>query len=233
MTAFDEAMIRMVDARIAAAQKRTDAYGTIASRDTTGPGAMVVFDGSTVATPAKVFGHVHCIEDDRVALTLIENRWCVIGTFGRRELAEAYDWQTGTNPASGTTSATFVDMPNAPTITTFTKRYDGTAIRLSVDTTLWTSVADTDVHIGVRVAGRINTETAAIFTPIDITTGRLQLDTAFVRGTVSGSKRIVIAAGEYTFTTRWKRTAGTGELRQDDRDHSTIEADEIFRTTSN
>jgi hypothetical protein len=233
MTDFDQGIIDVIDARIAKATRRRDAFGTITVRDTTGPGAMVTFDGSTAAVPCKIFGHVHCFEGDRVALRLVETTWCVIGTFARRELAEAYDWQIGTSPASATTSATFVDMPNAPTVATFSKRYDGTAIRLSLYTTLWTSVADTDAQVGVRIAGRTGTETASTFTPIDILTGRLQLDVAFVRGTIAGSKRVVIPAGEYTFTARWKRTAGTGELRQDDRDHSTVEADEIFRTTSN
>lgn len=233
MSQYDEGLIRVMDARIAAAGLRRDAFGVVEARDTTGPGAMVTMDGSTVAVPVKVFGHVHCIEDDRVALTLIEGTWCVIGTFGRRTLAEASSRVVGPGVAGTTTSGSYVDMPVPPQVVSFIKRYDATAVRVQIATTLWSSVADTDVRIGMRVAGRAGTATEASFTAVDVDVGRLQLDTAFVRGTVVGMNRLLIPAGEYTMTARWRRSAGTGELRHDSADQTNMEIDEVFRTAAN
>lgn len=233
MTKFDEGLIRMVDARIEAALRRTEAYGTVASRDTAGPGAMVTMDGSTVAVPAKVFGHVHTFEGDRVALVLIENKWCVVGTFARRQLAEASSRGFGPVGNQVTSSSTYVDMPGPTQIASFNKRYDGTGVRFQILTTMWASVVDTYAQVAVRMAGQAGTETASTFTAVDIYMGRIELDTAFVRGTIACTIRQVIPAGDYTFTARWRRASGTGELRQDDHDQTSLEADEVFRTASN
>lgn len=232
MTQYDEGLIRMVDARIARATRRYDAFGTVTSRATTGPGATVTFDGSTVAVECKVFGHVHAFEGDRVALTLVETTWCVTGTFARRQLAEGAARVVGTDPATAITTATYVDMPG-PAQLTYNKRYDGTSTRINMSTTLWASVADTDAQIGVRIAGVAGTETASTFTPLEVSIANIQLDSAFIRATLIGTQRRQIPAGDYTITGRWRRTNGTGEIRQDNRDVTTIEVDEVFRTASN
>lgn len=230
MTAFDEALIRMVDARIAAAVRRTVAMGTVVARDEAGTGATVIFDGATTSVPVKVFGHVHTIAGDRVGLQLFNTTWVVVGTFARRQLGEASIRTFGPGVAASTASATFVDAPSDTSLL-MTKRYDATMLQLRLHMTTWASVTDTEVQSAVRIEGAPGTDAAVTFTPIDVTMGYMQYDATGIRVSLMGQARIInVPAGEYTLTARWRRAAGTGNCLMDSDDLVTLEADEQFRT---
>ncbi len=232
---YNEDLIRIIDSRIASAQRKVVDFGTVQSRDTTGPGATVVFDGTVDGQPVKVPGHVHCFGGDRVVMEQVKGNWVVLGTFNRRQLAESYTRAFGPGTPGTSTSASFVDQPCA-LVTTLTKRYDLTALRLSLISELYVTVAPTVVATAVRVAGLTGTETASIFTPIDFNIGVLNFNAAgthlaipgFIRGTNSPAG---FPAGDYTITARWRRISGTGTMTQDSNDLNAVEVDEIFRTS--
>lgn len=232
MTTFDEAMVRMVDARIAAAQRKLRDHGTVVQRDTTGPGALVTFDGSTAPTPVKVLGHVHCFEGDRVVLDLYKDRWVITGTFARRELGEFNTRTYGPLGSGTTTSATFVDMPSDTSITEFTKRYDATSVQLRLVATFWATAAVV-AETAVRISGTPGTDTALTFTPIEHIMAYEQLQNTPIRSTLHGQTRQVFGAGSYTLTARWRRVSGAGTMSMNETDLITLEADERFRTESN
>lgn len=228
---FDEALIRMVDARIAAAQVKNRDFGVVVQRDTTGPGALVVFDGASGATPVKVLAHVDCFEGDRVALELVRTTWVVVGTFARHSVAQ-YSTRTYGPVGSGTTSSTTaVDMPSSTALPAVVKRYDDTGISISLTATLW-ATATTAAETSVYIQGTPGTETASTFTPLVY----IMCNAPLVGGTASrttfhGNARGVIPAGSYTLTARWRRSSGSvATLSMNESDMVTLQADEYVLT---
>lgn len=231
MTAFDRGIIDTVDARIEVSRERTIAIGTVQTRDTVGPGTTVVFDDTDIAMPVKTPGHVHILENDRVVLQLFETTWVVLGTFNRRQMGEANGVSFGPSAGASTTSGTFVDMPNSPSIN-FTKRYDLTAVRVGLVTGMYVSTAPTLVQTAIRIAGQSGTLTASTFTAYDTLTCHFSFNTALEHGILPGWQREVgMPAGDYTLTARWRRPSGSGTLTNDLNDRTQIEVDEIYRTT--
>lgn len=231
MTAYDRGQIDVIDARISLHLQRLMATGTIQTRDTTGTGATVIFDASTLAMPVKVPGHVHTLEHDRVTLGLFGRTWVVLGTFSRRQLGEAFARDIGPVSPGTTTSASYVEMPNAVTVP-FVKRYDLTAVRLGMIVHCYVTVAPTVVRTALYVEGTPGTETAATFTPLTIHLGTLNFNQASTHlPIVATTRSTLLPSGEYTLTARWLRTSGTGTLTYDSNDWSTIEIDELFRIT--
>jgi hypothetical protein len=230
---YNERLLSIIDARIAAARLKTVDLGTIQDRDAVGPGATCVFDGTSDAQPVKVPGHVHAFGGDRVVLILVKGNWVVEGTFNRRQLAESNVRVFGPSPSQTTTSATFVDMPGATTPSVaFLKRYDLTAVRFGLLAHMFVTVQPTVVQTAVRIAGTTGTDTASTFTPIDVVSGQLNFNVTGTHLPLAGWARAVsIPAGSYTLTARWRRISGTGVLTVDQNDLIALEVDEIFRTT--
>lgn len=227
---YNEDLIRIIDERIAAGRLKSFDFGTVQDRDTTGPGATVVFDGSPDAAPVKVPGHVHCFGGDRVVLVRVKGTWVVLGTFNRRQLSEAFSRFFGPTTAATYAGATFADQPAAATIS-FKKRYDLTATRFELVTNMSVSVTPTNIATAVRVAGAPGTDTALTYTPTDFVITQ-QVFNQTGHFPVMGSTRTpAIPSGDYTITARWRRISGTGNLTQDGNDAVNIEVDEIFRTT--
>lgn len=230
---YDERIIQIVDARIAKAAQQWTARGTVVDRDTVGPGATVVFDGDAIAVQVKVPGHVHIIEGDRVVLMLVATTWVVVGTFARRQLGEASARTNGPVSSNTTTSATYVDAP-ADAIATITKRYDGTAVRVAMIADAFATAVTTVTQFAVRVAGLAGTDTATTYTATDWFITQFAFNTASQHHETMGVIRVVnMPAGQYTLTPRWRRSAGTGTLTQDNNSYVTVEADEIFRLEAN
>lgn len=229
MNPYDEALIKMVDARIAAAQKKVIDYATVVSRDPAGVGATIRFDADSGAVDAKVFGHVHVAQDDRVLAVLNKGQWLIVGSFSRRFLGECSNRTFGPAITAVTSSSTFVDMPSN-TVASMTKRYDATALRVRLVATFWGSVVDDVARTGVRTVGTPGTLTATTWTASDTVGGKMEIDAAFVRVTVVTDFRMIdVPAGDYTFTARWRRDSGTGELRMVDKDLVELSVDEMFR----
>jgi hypothetical protein len=231
--AYYERMIQLVDARIEASKRKVVDFGTVQDRDVVGPGATVVFDGSQDASPVKVPGHVHCFAGDRVVLQLVKGTWVVMGTFNRRQLAEASLRMFGPNPAGTSTSATFVDQPVAMSLP-FSKRYDLTATAIELTTTMYMATSGGAVQTAVRVSGAPGTLTATTFTPIDLAVGYHPFPSSplVVAWPVYGFTRTVaLPAGDYVLVPRWRRANGAGTMTQDNGHLIQLAADEIFRST--
>lgn len=105
-------IVDIVDARVAAAQRRLTAKGTVANRISDSM-VNVTFDGSNVPMAVRIFGDPNVFEGDRVALALIENDWVVMGTFTRRQgrgiIGTMYAAVGSGSAASSTTSEDAVD----------------------------------------------------------------------------------------------------------------------------
>ncbi len=228
MSYLDEATIAAIDARIAKAQQTTRAVGTVAQRDTSGPGAMVVFDGTSIAQPVKVLAHVNVDPDDRVALELFGSSWVVVGSFNRRGLYTAY--ARGYAPASSeSTSTVWTDAPGPLMVSAFQKRYDETYVLFQMALTTWTDVQPTTMQIGIRVAGTVGTGTDTTFTPVEVLMSELEYDVVGDRISPTGFQRYSpMPAGVYDLTARWRRTSGTGKMIATSNDIIVITAQETF-----
>ena len=74
-------MLRLVDARIAAAAQKLTAVGTVT--EVQGTIAYVAFDGSSLPMPVKYVAGLTLAADSRVTLTRYGGDWVVTGSFNR------------------------------------------------------------------------------------------------------------------------------------------------------
>ncbi|MFC0504213.1 hypothetical protein [Micromonospora costi] len=74
-------LLKLIDARIEAYRQKQTATGTVQTRQSASR-ATVTFDGSALAVPVKVLGHVHVRENSRVTLARFGSEWVVVGVFG-------------------------------------------------------------------------------------------------------------------------------------------------------
>jgi hypothetical protein len=229
MSMFED-LATFVDQRIRSAQQRERAAGSCVTRDTTGPGAMVIFDGSTVAVPVKVLGNVFLRPEDRCVLDRYGSDWVVTGSWSALGLGESSHVVLGPSPGVNTVSTTFVDLAEFGDLT-FTKAYDSTFVRCGLQAGGYATVsAATGARFGVR------------FTPTDPTGGYTATDYNLTTvywndlskhlGNYSMLRLLGIPAGEYTVTMRWRRNAGLGTINCDSSDQLMIELDEQVRALS-
>jgi hypothetical protein len=207
--------------------------GTVTGRDTTGARVLVTFDGSAgVSQPVKCPESVVVDTGDRVGLVKYEGGvlrrdgrpagdgdWIITVNYSLQTLCDAMNmFQWGSSGT--TTSATFVDMPNSPSVT-FTKMRDNTALRIWIGVSLFATVVPTVYHIGMHIAsldGLVSYDEDMFHRAVNnvahgdssgwITTGAL-------------------AAGQYTGTARWLRTSGTGTLTVDSNDSISMHIKEV------
>lgn len=105
-----------------------------------------------------------------------------------------------------TTSATFVDVPDAPSSFTFVKLSSATALRVEGKLTMYSTGGSGEVRLGVNIGLATGTGT-------DYDLHNRTFSTTDVWGTVGGFIRIPgLAAGTYTFTARWRKVSGAGTL---------------------
>ena len=230
VTAYDEGLIRIIDARIAKAQQLWSARGTVVQRDTIGPGATVVFDGDAIAMPVKVLGGVICFQNDRVVLLRVADTWVVTGTFSRNGLAGAYARLPGPSPAGTTSSASYSDQPAGVSVRIL-KRFDDTDLNVGLSMTCYvTGSATTLATAACRIAGTAGTITATTWTAVDLAMNVLRFDVVAAHFPISGyARQTSMPAGDYTITARWRRTSGSGVVTQDTNDFVMIQADEFYR----
>jgi hypothetical protein len=229
-----EELINLIDQRIRAAASRDRHWGTIVQRDTTGPGAMVVFDGSTVAMPVKVAGGIFAREGDRCLLDRYGSDWIVSNSWAAVALGEATTNTLGPSIGSGTlTSSTFVDI-NEFTPMLFTKAYDQTFVRLGLTAGCFCNASGgTSVRWGVRVTP---VDTSSPFAAVDMPIGSIYFNQTGVHMQGYWAARLVSLndggppAGDYMLSLRWLRWGGSGNLQFDSGDYFMLEADEGVRT---
>lgn len=222
MSGYAGSQIQLIDDRIDQARTRFEKMGTVVGRDGTGPGCAVILDGSSgVPSPVKCFENVIVANGDRVGLIKYEGEWVVTGNYTLRTLADgvfAFDFTSSTNM----TSATYVDMASSPALS-ITKMRDVTNLRLHIDLSCWTSVANTSVRVGLHV----QSEDGSVSFDQDM---RLfTMNTASKHDMISATRQTsaTLPAGNYTITGRWFRFGGTGNVTTDTSDAVQIEAREV------
>lgn len=123
-------------------------------------------------------------------------------------------------PAAGgtTTSATFVTMPNAPTLT-ITKQGDAseTVICGRMHASGFSTAVPTEVGYGVLIDGSTD-QGVDLFR---INTANQHAKMCATEFTVTG-----LAAGNHTFVARWLRNVAVGTLTFDDRDRACLTVEE-------
>lgn len=231
MSQADDELIRLIDQRIRLARSQDKAAGTVVTRDTTGPGAMVMFDGATVATPAKVLGTTFVRPGDRCLLDRYgTSDWIVTGSFAISTFGEAArHMSTGlAGTTAALTSASYIDFTDFTTLP-FTKAHDLTMVRAQVVAGAFASVAGTKVSWALRYTPVSGAES---YTPVDITMATFLFNTANEHNSVTGMGRVTtLPAGSYSVTLRWRRISGTGNVFADVADEYSVEIDERPRAS--
>jgi hypothetical protein len=227
MSSVDMDLIQLVDERIRLHDKASQLMGTVVTRDSTGPGATVLFDGSTVAVPVKCMGHVFCQPSDRVSLARYGSDWLIIGSFsgpGFGEASKALDGLPSTT--AQLTSSSFIDLPEYGTLS-FTKYFDNTYVRMSATVGALATVAATHIVWALRFTPDVG---GVGYTPTDLTVVNIHINTINSHLPNTGFRRQVnIPAGTYTVALRWRRSAGTGVVTSDANDYYAVELDEGIR----
>lgn len=193
--------LEVVEHLIAAARTREAGLGTMVARDTTGPWGSATIDGSEVAVPVRVAADVHVQAGDRVCLNRYDGKWVVTHGFTRRTFGELLrTWRfVG---SYGNTSSTFVDVPENPG-GTFPKLYDDTDVVIHTVMTMYAANA----------SGRA--ETSLWINGVDQVTQLLWVDLNN-HTLLNGMVRVTgLPAGDYPVIARYRRDAGTGDLRVD------------------
>lgn len=224
---YDADLIALIDQRIRAHTRRERAVATVQNRDTTGPGALAVFDGSSVGVPVKVLGNVFCKPGDRVVVDLYGSEWIVTGSFTATTFGEASRLLFGLPFATGSLMSPFyVDLSEFGALT-FSKAFDETYIRIGMRASGYVSVAPTRASWAARI-----TQIAGVtpYPATDHTVCILEYNTASVHQGVYSAYRIVgVPAGTYEITMRWRRDSGAGGITSDTNDLMLIEVDEQVR----
>lgn len=224
MPDFGFSQVELIGNLIDSAQSRPTKMGTVTGRDMTGSRCLVVFDGSSgVAQPVKCPESVVVDNGDRVGMVRYESDWIVTINYTLQTLCDAltkFTW----GGAGTTTSTTFVDMPNSPTLS-FTKRRDATLLRLYVSLSMFSAATTPSTfHIGMHLTSLDGV------TSYDEDIIASTINTASVHAEwASWVTTAALPASTYTGTARWLRIAGggTGALTVDSNDSITMHVIEV------
>lgn len=224
---IDQDMIALIDQRIRAAQTLTEMRGTCVTRDSTGPGASVIFDGDVQAVPVKVLGHVYLNEGFRCVLGKFGSDWVVTGSWANpAAFGEASHFGIGPVTTATTTSAVYTDLTDVPPIT-FTKYYDATYVQIAVQTGAFAATAGAAIRFGIRLTPQ---DISSTYTPTDYNVVQFQISPVGTHEAMSGvCRQIGIPTGSYTAQLRWLRSSGTGTLSFNNGDPICIQIDEAVR----
>lgn len=227
---LDDNLIKLIDQRVRLASARDRATGTCVSRDTTGPGADVIFTGSTVAMPVKVLGTVFLTPGDRCVLDRYGTEWIVTGSFSAIGLGEASRYQTGPSGGTGNlSSTTYVDFQEISPLG-FNKRYDNTYVRLGMTASCYAETNTATMFFALRI---IPQDPNSGYSATDYTTNYIFHHSTLEHRTNTVFRRLLdIPAGYYLVQPRWRKSSGSGTLKADASDLFSIEIDEGIRESA-
>lgn len=225
---LNPADIARIDQRIRYMVGTTRAVGVCVDRDSVGPGAQVLFDGSTVAMPVKVLGNVSLQPDIRCVLDKYGTDWFVTGAWSAFQLGEASYHNVGSTSESPGTSGVYVDLAQV-TPRNFTKYYAATYVRMAIRATAFATTAAAELRFGIRLIP----QSGQNFTAADH-----NVTYFFYNNTVLGThlpnigwaRYTNIPAGDYTWQVRWRRAGGTGTFTFNTDDEISVELDEGVRS---
>lgn len=204
MTApWKQAQLQAIDEAIRKAGLTTTDQGTVQSADPSAFRAMVIFDGTTIAMPVKVAGHVGCVAGDRVCLQRFGSDWVVMAAFALRWPGSAGINQVG--QVGSTATNTFANMPGSPAYV-FTKRWTSTRVKTWIEMTGYADTLGLIHEYGVLYTGGTTVKIGQFH---NASTGGgadpLQRHAFGHTIYISG-----MAAGTYTANLRWRRNPGAG-----------------------
>jgi hypothetical protein len=207
---YDADLIKLIDQRIRLSAITTRSMGTIVTRDTTGPGATALFDGSTNPVPVKVFGSAMCQPGGRVAIEKFGSDWIVIGAYSTAQLGQASRNIQGLSGTTGNlTSSTYVDLSEFGTFV-FQKLYDSTYIECGLACGAFADANGSVVEFGVRLTA---TAGGVGYTTVDKVIGMIPINGTNVHETDHLTQQLTgHPAGTYTVTLRWRRKSGTANI---------------------
>jgi hypothetical protein len=229
MPSNDVQQLQLIDSRIAAARKRTEAFGTCVTKAGTGSTAYVIFDGSQTPVPVKVAGFVVLRAGMRCMLAKFETVWVVVGTFAAPAMGTAslFAFSSG---AGTTSTGSYTDHPGLSAFT-FTKYFDNTII----DTTVAVSGYATLASMAGRWALRFTqTDGDTPYTSADLASAFIYWSTANIRltNTVGYNNNAAIPAGTYSVRVRWRRDSGSGVVTNSTDDLYAVKLQEKFSDSS-
>lgn len=232
--ALDAEDLRQIEQMIRLSQKKIRTAGTVLSRDTTGPKCMVLHDGATVATPAKVAGTTFVQPGDRCFLDLYGSDWIVTNSYSQAAFGEANKATDSLSSATGAqTSATFQDLNEFGTFS-FTKVFDLTFLRVAVQAGAFATAGSGAMPVRLNWAVRFTPTSGGVgYTPADLSMGGININVASNHVVHTSFRRVTnVPSGTYTVALRWRRLAGTGSGFADTSDSFAVEVDERVRAAT-
>lgn len=202
MTApYNANSLAVISHMITASKDQITAQGTLTERSAALPGhGMCIIDPSTQAVPVKIFRGTPVRPGDRVCLIKFGSDWVVVDGFGTSFIPAPITGVFDFNPIFTTTSASYVDMGDSPTIT-LTKRYDWTDIDVDWRSTSYAVGTSSAVMFGLLVNG------------VDYDVLRFTHTQSTVRMPQTARVQINdLPAGQWSFVGRWFRASGTATL---------------------
>lgn len=220
---YNDDLIDVIDARINAHARLTQVMAT-AVDDSTDVGVDVIFDGAAISVPVKVAGGIRCYTQDRVMVQLYGVTWVVVASYSN---VMRNGWSRNMIATAGTTtSGTYVNV-TGPMTMDWEKHYSDSRVYINVTISLFSTVASTNFAIGVSPGdGGSNWDMVrGFFNPANT---HLAFSGQRLIGGDQGSGYSEPAAGSYTATLLWARTAGTGVLSQDVSDWFSMYIEEVY-----
>lgn len=220
--------LRVVDERIRVARVKTRAMGTVISRETAGPNAMVLHDDATTPVPALCPGSVFCQPGDWVTVELYGTQWVITNSFSGPGFGEASRRLNGLGSTTGDlTSGSFVDLSEFGSFQ-FDKLFDNTFVQINA---LCSAYLNTGTNTKVEWAVRFTPIAGGIgYTPTDLSVGSLMFNPTLTHLSFRPERRTIgIPAGSYTVSLRWRRESGSGTPRADGGDSYYVGLDERVR----
>lgn len=219
---YATALAALMDNRVDAAAGAVTHAGTVSTRDTTGTGASVIFDGTSgVNAEVKCPESVLVAPGDRVGMAKFGSDWVIVFNYARQALADAFNRYVFSTTTQ-VTGTTFGDMEGSPSVT-YVKMRDTTIMRYTMGLSGSCTTPPNVWRMGYHVAsydGVTSYDQDVGFMKFDVTTRQ-----HFARTRTASSAH---PAGTYTITARWTKLSGSGFIQTDTADSIEMFAQEVL-----
>lgn len=196
----------------------TRRMGTVVDGETDPANVTLTMDGDTaIVTAASMVGALS--EGTRVYVDMVPPAANFITGVDADSFNPLLFDSKNTNTAlsnATTTSASYTDLPGSPQVT-LVKNYVNTRIRIDMNVTVSSSLANTNARFAAQLGGTTDVDVAQIL----VNPANTHLQAA---GTLITTWA---AAGAVTIIGRWRRVAGGGTLTLDGNDWFSLTAAEI------
>jgi hypothetical protein len=223
METFGKGLVDVSREQVDVAVARYAKMATVIGRDSTGPLAQVSFYGSDGGvSDVKCPESVVVSPGDFVGLVKFEHDWLIAVNYSGRTLADRA-MNTAWASLTQTTTATFVDMPNSPSIE-WTKMRDDTVMRFAVQA----SASGSNVANVIKLALHVTSNDGVTDYTEEI--AHMEMTNANEHDHFTGHVEAASAhpAGGYAAVVQWRRSAGTGFIQVDADDRLFMQVREVW-----